>query len=403
MKTIITSIKNISYLALVFSIVFISSCSDDDSPMLPSDDENYSYLVAPALESADLYPMHPVTTLQSGSASIYDAQEIPDAPWNVLVNGKDGFVYLNYDGVLSKYSVDGQGVLKSEGAILGLGISGGPLSAFTNDTEMLVSTGMRANETGVFSYQVIDTDGMTELSTGNFTVQLGSGERASLSGYIYKDGKIFVPYIHYDAKWSSLPFAPLQVYDAATLQLEKTIKDDRTAGLGLSVVSSHGIDESGNLYLISCPSNYWGANESLPSGLLRINAGEDDFDSNYFLDLSSKFNGNHTAGFLYVGNNKAIVQVFRSDLIEEYSDYQWDFNIEYYVVDVVSGETEKLNIPLAMYPRNAMTITRDGKGAIAATTANGSAMYIYDATTGTLSTGLTYSDVDYIEGVVSFR
>lgn len=394
--------KAFGYLMLAMTIT-VTSCSDDDDPQLPSDDDGYSYLVAPALESADLYPMHPLTTLQSGTTAISEAQEIPDVPWNVIVNGKDGYVYLNYDGTLSKYSVDEQGILVSEGSILGTGVSGGPLSTFTTGSEMLVSTGMRANDVGVFSYQVINTDVMTEVSNGNFTVELVNEEKASLSDYIYKEGKILVPYIHYDASWASLPYAPLQIYDATTLEYEKTISDDRTAGLGLSVVSSYGFDETGNLYLISCPSNYWGGNEKMPSGLLRINAGEDDFDPDYFLNLTNAFGGNHTAGFLYVGNNKAIVQVFDSGQITEYSDYQWSFTIEHHVVDVISGETEKLDIPLSLYPRHALDLSRDGKGMIATTTQTESAIYIYDAQAGTLSKGLVYDNTDYFEGIMTFR
>ncbi|PIB37437.1 hypothetical protein BFP72_06095 [Reichenbachiella sp. 5M10] len=388
---------------MAFAIGF-TACNDDEGSSLPKDDEEYSYLVSPALESADLYPMHPQTTLQSGTTSIYDAQEIPDAPWNVVVGGADGYVYLNYDGTLTKYSVDGQGSLTAEGSILGTGTSGGPLSTFTTGSEYLVSTGVRYNTTGLFAYQVLDTEGMTELSSGNITVNLAEGEAAAPSIYIYKDGKILVPYIHYDTEGHSYDYAPLQVYDAATMTYEKTIQDDRTAGLGYSVVSSHGFDEDGNLYIASCPSSYWGDNEDMPSGLLRINNGELDFDDSYFLDLSSKFNGNHTAGFLYVGNNKAIVQVFRSDLIEAYADFQGSYCIEYHVVDVVSGATEKLNIDLSLYPRHALTLSRDGKGIIATTTeADGSAMYAYDAGDGSLTKGLVYEDTDYIGGILSFR
>ncbi|MEM9337700.1 MAG: DUF4374 domain-containing protein [Bacteroidota bacterium] len=385
-------------------LVLLISCSDDDSGVQPViDDGEFSYLIAPALESAELYPMHPLTTLQSGTTSISQAQEIPDVPWNVLVAGRNGFVYLNYDGTLSKYSVDEQGILVNEGSVLGTGVSGGPLSTFTTESEMFVSTGTRFNESGVFAYQIINTDEMSETANGTITIDLKEGEGAAPSIYIFKEGKILVPYIHYDADGASYPFAPMQVYDAATMTLEKTISDDRTAGLGLSVVNSHGFDEAGNLYLISCPSNYWVANEDKPSGLLRINNGATDFDADYFMDLSSKFEGNHTAGFLYVGNNKAIVQVFDSEQISEYADYQWNFSVEYHVVDVITGETERLDIPLSLYPRHALDLARDGKGMIATTTETENAIYIYDSQTSTLSKGLVYDNTDYFEGIMTFR
>lgn len=398
----------LNYLPLLPTIVFLIttvSCSKDDDPTPIVDDEEFSYLIAPALESAELYPMHPLTTLQSGTAAISQAQEIPDVPWNVIVAGHDGYVYLNYDGTLSKYSVDETGTLVNEGSVIGTGTSGGPLSAFISDENMLVSTGIRANDVGVFSYQLINTTSMTEVSSGNITIDIDteSAEKAAPSDYILKDGKILVPYIHYDESWVSLPFAPLQVYDAETMTYEKTISDDRTAGLGLSVVSSHGFDESGNLYIISCPSNYWGANEDMPSGILRINSGETEFDADYFMNLTEKFDGNHTAGFLYVGNDKAIVQVFDADQISAYSDYQGNFSIEYHVVDIITGETERLDIPLSLYPRQALDLSRDGKGLIATTTATESAIYVYDASTGTLSKGLVYTDTDYFEGMKTFR
>ncbi|MCG9792806.1 DUF4374 domain-containing protein [Flavobacterium algicola] len=384
----------------------MNSCSSNDDGTTPvTTTDSYKYLLSLSLPTVDSYPFHTLTNIKEGTAAISNSQEIANIPYNVPVTGKDGFVYLNSESKLTKYKVNDNGLLVAEGSVGNLGISGGPVFEFLNNETLLLSSGPRGTTDGVFSYQIIDVTTMTEKSTGTIKVPVSANSTAYLSEYILKEGKIYVPYLHVDSKtFKAYDQAPVAIFNAATMTYEKTIYTKNAAALGYSVVSSYGFAENGDLYITACNTNYWGANETIDSGVVRIKAGESDFDASYFFNLTQKFNENHTGGFLYVGNNKGIVQVFRSDLISKYGDYQGAFVIEYYVVDIATKSTQKLTIPLSKYPRRAMSLLKDGTVAIVGNTEKeGNNLYIYDPKTNAVTVGLKYQGTEFIESFINFE
>ena len=405
-------IRKITGLLPLFALMIMFSCSSDDdnttpdpTPATPDPVAGPSkYFLALSLPTIESYPFHVLSSIDEGTAHIDQSQEIPGLPNNVPVTTQSGFIFLNSAEKLTKYSVDEEGILVDEGSAPNLGISGGPVFEFLNEDELMISTGPREAKDGKFQYQIISTATMTEISKGTITLPTDENSNAIPSAYILKEGKIFVPYIHSNAEYKAYDEAPVAIFDAETMEYEKTIYDDRTASLAYSVVSSHGFSEEGDLYITSCNSSYWGGNESLPSGILRIKAGEDDFDEDYFFNLTEKFEGNHTGGMLYVGNKKAIVQVFRSDLIQEFRDYQGDFVIEYHLVDLETKEVEQLDVPLSKYPRKALSLLKNGKAVIVANTENeGNALYIFDPATQEVTKGLTYEGAEFINAFMSFE
>ncbi|EAR12949.1 hypothetical protein PI23P_09985 [Polaribacter irgensii 23-P] len=395
-------------LGLIFTLICsVLACNNNDDTITDIDPidatNNYKYLLALSLPTTDLYPFHVLEEIESGTASIYKAQEIPDLPYNLVVNGKDGYVYLNSETKLTKYEIDDTGVFSEIASMQNTGISGGPVSAFLPDNKMIVSTGARSAAGASAIYQIIDLETMTEDSTGSIVLPSEDTDLTSPSLYIYKDNKLFVPYFKAGAKWAPYDTASIAIYNIETLELEKVITTDKAAGLGFSVVSSHAITENGDLYITSSNTNYWVGNESIPSGIVKINAGESEFDD-YFFDLSAKFNGNHTGGMVYAGNNKAIVQVFRSDLITKYADYQGGYVIEYHSIDLTTKETTKLDIPISKYPRNMMQSLGDGRVAIIGNTeTEGNNVYIYDETTRTVTKGLEYNGTEMISAFLLFK
>lgn len=393
----------VALLTSLILLLSLNSCDDSDNPT-PEADGTPRYFLALSLPAIDAYPFHVVADVESDTADIDNSQEIPDLPYNVPVTTQPGFIFLNSAEKLTKYSVDEEGILQDEGSVANLGISGGPVFEFLDDNRLLISTGPRQAADGNFDYQIINTTSMTEESTGTIALPVDENSLAIPSLYILKDDKIFVPYIHSDENSVAYNEATVAIYDAGTLDFDTLITDSRTSSLGYSVVSSHGFAENGDLYITSCNSDYWAVNESLPSGILRIKAGEEAFDPDYFFNLTEKFDGNHTGGMLYVGNNKAIVQVFRSDLITEYGDYQNGFVIEYHLVDLATEATEQLDVPLSKYPRKALELLDNGKAVIMANTENeGNALYIYDPQSNSVSKGLVYEGAEYINAFLSFE
>ncbi|WP_192579191.1 DUF4374 domain-containing protein [Dyadobacter aurulentus] len=361
------------------------------------------YIVALSLPSQGIYPYHVISDLESGTADISGSQQITNIPNNVLVTSKPGFVFVNSKDKMTKYSVDASGNFKPEGAVPNTGLLGGPISAFLDENRLLVSTAPRQEADSFFTYQIINAAEMTVERSDSIRLQINAGSVASPSMYIVKEGKVLVPYIHADGDNHAHSIANVAVYDAKNMTYEKTISTDKTACLGYSVVSSHAFTENGDLYLISSNSNYWGANESLPSGIVRIKSGQTEFDDSYFLNLTSKLNGNHSGGMIYAGNGKVIVQVFESGLIKAYRDYQHGFVISYYEADLLSQSLKKLHIPLSKYPRRALERLKNGKVAIAINAENGeNACYIYDRATGSAKKGLIYQNAEFVSGVVAF-
>ncbi|HYF70706.1 MAG TPA: DUF4374 domain-containing protein [Ohtaekwangia sp.] len=388
---------------LFASIALISAMSCDDEKNDPVLDRDAKHILALSLPAIESYPFHLIGDATSGTADISQSQEIPNIPDNVPVTTQQGFIFLNSADRLTKYSVDADGYLQNEGELPNLGISGGPVYEFLSNNRLLISTGPRANESGVFDYQIVNTTTMTEESKGTIALPIDENSTAIPSNYILKEGKVYVPYIHTDLDYAAYDKAPVAIFDAVTMAYEKTIYEERTASLGYSVVSSHGFAENGDLYLISCNSNYWAANEELPSGIARINAGESEFDEDYFFNITAKVDGNHTGGMLYVGNNKAIIQVFNGDLITEYRDYQNAYVIDYYLADLSAQTVEKLDLPTSKYPRKALELLKDGTAAIVINSEQDNAIYIFDPADNSVTKGLTYTGAEYINAFMTFE
>lgn len=389
------------------TVLFITSCKKDNNDPNPDpEDKEYSYILSLSLPTANSYPFHTLKDITSAATvNISGSQELTGYDGGVLVNGKDGAVFINTTLTLNKYTINENGLLVSAGSLSNLGISSGPISTFLTESRMLVSSGPRSNTTGNFEYQIINTTNFTLESSGTINLPVdGPTSTAYPNAYILKEGKIYVPYIHTNEDYEAYDEAPIAIFNATNMAYEKTIYTDKTASLGYSVVSGHGTTENGDLYVISCNSNYWGANESKPSGIVRIKSGQSEFDNSYFFDITAKTGGNHTGGFLYVGNNKAIVQVFRSDLITAYRDYANGYVIEYYVADLAAQTLTKLNMPLSRNPKQALSLLKDGKAVIVSNTqTEGSGLYIYDPSNGTLSKGLTYTGTETIESFRAFE
>ena len=149
----------------------------------------------------------------------------------------------------------------------------------------------------------------------------------------------------------------------------------------------------------SSNTNRFAGNESTPSGIVRINSGETDFDEDYFLDIT-ELTGFHSLAMLYIGNGKSIVQVFNTDL----SDSGYD--VEYYLVDLTAETADKLDMPASSNNRFAYRRTLDilgnGNAAILINHENGSSIYVYDVTTGELSEEVTYTGADYLGGIKAY-
>lgn len=384
----------LAILGLSLSLLFVACKKDNDNPK-PDDNTNdtgVKYLLSLKLPAQESYPVHIVNNISAGTADIAGAQELPEGD-ATIINSKNGYIYATNSITIVKYAVSDNGLMSSEGAIAHLGPSGAPVSCFVDDQNLFVTTFNKSNKTGVYEYQLVNTTDMSVTSASSFTVPEAANATSWMSAYIFKEGKIYVPFVI-----SGSDSGYVAVVDAATQAYEKTLITNKTMALGHQVNSGSGIDESGNLYIAGCNSDYWnGSSENVPAGIVRIPAGSSDFDS-YFFDVQSEI-ANTINGFAYASNGKAVVQTFNKSLITASNDYASKFATEYYEVDLNAKTAKKLDLPASRNPRGNLSTLSDGRVAILANTESGSFIYLYDGSTGSVSKGLEYTGAETLEGV----
>ena len=407
------TIQKISLLSLTAVCLTLTSCGNDDDITTTNETSDTSAITDTSvvlhidLEAQSFYPMHFVDNAESSTEDIEDAQELLSSGGSIPVMTKDDFLYVNdWSGsTFNKYSVNSEGVLVEEGKLPNLGSNGNALFDFVDENTLLMTSKQTWPSDGVYSYQLIDINSMTQESTG--TIELPIQGTATLeysymwaNDYIMFEDNLYIPFVEVDAADDILyDEAYVAVYNS-NFEYVKTITTPKTANLATGQIVSSAIDESGDLYLSSSNISIYAHNSSLPSGIVRIKSGETDFDEDYFIDITEA-TGYDSYGMLYVGDGKAIVSVYNSDLRES-SDYY----LEYHLVDLSAKTLTKLDMPLGTGGyyggRRSMALLSNGNAAIMLNHEGGSSIYIYDNTTGSISEGTSYTGADGLIGLTAF-
>jgi hypothetical protein len=159
--------------------------------------------------------------------------------------------------------------------------------------------------------QVILWDPSTMTVTGSFPL-----EGVSLPGHetlfepdpTLRDGQLLVVALH-NQKDATAPVSTLVVLDVESDRLERVVRDERCGGLWDSV-----LDTRGDLYLAT---GVWDAAQNRTLGdavsgkpcLLRVKAGQTEFDPDYFVEMSTLAVG-QAAGALVAGvGDQAFIKV----------------------------------------------------------------------------------------------
>ena len=164
-------------------------------------------------------------------------------------------------------------------------------------------------------YQInVETGNVEETATSVFTPTRGSGEQAYFSGMVQRGDKLYVPFFQIaasDFSSTQTDSAYVAIYSYPDLEYQGVITDERTGPIGAYAAQGHiWMTESGDIYGASPNSIAAGAaQETRPSGILRIKDGEDVFDEDYF------FNVEEAAGYKlcntkYLGDNKVLASIF---------------------------------------------------------------------------------------------
>lgn len=133
-----------------------------------------------------------------------------------------------------------------------------------------------------------------------------------------RNDKLFIPFYKLHARGDfttpQTDTSYVAVYSYPDLQFEKYITDTRMGPIGVYGMFNGIVeDENGDFYAYSSASYANGfTTQSKPSGILRINDGETEFDESYFFNVEEAAGGK--INFLqYVGNGKALANIVVDD------------------------------------------------------------------------------------------
>lgn len=127
-----------------------------------------------------------------------------------------------------------------------------------------------------------------------------------------ENGKLFIAfYPLHGSSWETpnTDTAYISVYSYPGLQYQHTFKDTRTGPIGYYGGSPAMItDEAGNHYSFSTSSIAGGFTQrTKPSGILKVNAGQEQFDAGYFFNVENS--GYRILTGVYAGNGKVVARV----------------------------------------------------------------------------------------------
>ncbi len=230
-------------------------------------------------------------------------------------------------GLTFEFQVDDFKDVEGNGTTM-LGISS-PLSPSTSTNMQFytvdIATNTRSNVTNIPFNSVYDTSRHWIFHTG---MEVSGGK-------LYQT---FYPVDDITFNTQNTDTLYVAIYSYPSFQLEEVITDVRVGPAGAFNTRS-GIfkAENGDLYTVSTSSISNGYSQSTkPAGILRIPAGSNDFDENYFFNTQNAVSGpgGKIAHAIYIGDNKLFAAVTVADHTIE--DRWSDTNLRLAIVDLIA-------------------------------------------------------------------
>ncbi|MCD7899626.1 MAG: DUF4374 domain-containing protein [Bacteroides sp.] len=432
----------------------LTSCSDDDSNGGGSGEVNLNpYVVIANAGNAPDEASYVLTssTLESGEITAVGNGTESETGTYWVFYGQDYLYRLNYNqgsaGVSKLFSLNANGKVEenttypaikrftSYGIYKNMLItsSAGDLST---DTYPASEVGNYPQKGLLFNY----LNGSTgELSASEVACEnyLGNGEFVTLAGIEELNGKIYSAAIpmglsHYGVvyddsihvkypelvkqesggsgsgaytkgqlQWTQYPDeAWVAIYDDQTFTSKKLIKTDKISyASGRSASQYYQMiwaADNGDVYVFSPSYAKTMADEvqrtTLPAGVVRIKAGETEFDSSYYCDLEAQSN---KCGFLqswHIGGDNFLLSMYNGPFSPDFSNSGYAAN----TLAIYRGEAKKLDYITGIPAGDGVSFgrapyTENGKAYVAVTTTTDTnpAIYVVDVATATATKGIT--------------
>ncbi|MGJ5643132.1 DUF4374 domain-containing protein [Formosa sp. S-31] len=305
-------------LGLMAAVSMMSCSSDDDSNDSGSSVTEKPFALSLAIQGSEggfTYYTVPFEDVMEGTLSAsgqgieqpgyYDFTKVDNTIYSIggLDNTDVSAITQNADQTLST-----EGNVSLNESILDL---------VKADDETLISVSLPSTVGGVVTFRLFDANTVSITET----VELPSSDLHSAtdavpaySGLRVVGNHVFLSYyMSNPTTWATeyTDQAQVAVYSYPELEFIKVITDDRVGPIGgFNIKSGLEVDEAGNIYAISHSNPANGYSQSTkPAGILKINAGETEFDQEYFFDVEAAADGHNISHLKYIGNGKAFVEV----------------------------------------------------------------------------------------------
>ena len=187
------------------------------------------------------------------------------------------------------------------------------------------------------TFTILDMDAQT-LTTKTVTTEnfLGTGEYTTFSCIVDVNGKLFTAVCpigvsaygvaqgvaeatrtttdYPDSVW-------VAIYDNTNLDNPKILRDDRLSYASSRYRSQYysniAADEDGNIYVFS--SSY-DSRSTKKSGVIRINAGTEAFDRDYYFDIQTAAGGNHLFKVWHIAEDYFLLQMYTTESVAAMGD-----------------------------------------------------------------------------------
>ncbi len=336
--------------------------------------------------------------------------------WTTFIQGVDQIFATAYTSAPEyvSYSVVDSVLVKGESFFTDLGMYA---VTVVDDATMVLIGSARQGQAAKKIY-LVNTNSMTIEKTVETTYG-NDPDNAMLafpSGVTVVGDKLFAAYIMMeDAGTFATPAAneaQVAVFSYPELEFEKIITDDRAPNIGrYFTLDAMQQDENGNIYTFS-PSSLACGFAPVPetnSGVLRINAGETEFDQSFHIDFEEITGGYKINDMYYVANGKAVVRVLKED--ETNADYLWATYaptselplLETGILDLNAGTFTLLDdVPNAGGGWNSAYLVEGNKLYLGVSNAAYAGVYVIDVRAGTATEGALV-DGNYAKAILSLN
>ena len=347
MKFTKMNIRLASFFLSAATIFSLSSCSSDDDNNNDINLSDKPFALSLAIQGSDnsfTYYTVPFADVMTGTLSAvgqgieqpgyYDFTKIDNTIYslgglddvNVVAITQNEDSSLNQVGDVSFSTAIADIVKGDDNALISV--------SMRSSSDLITFRKFNPNTVAVNTTVDIPVSNITDITGPNYSGMVVSGDYLFLSYYTSNPET-------YNTE--NTEQAEIAVFSYPELEFQKVITDSRVGPIGGFNIKSGLIkDDNGNVYALSHSNPANGYSQSTkPGGILKINAGETEFDSEYFLDIPALTNGKQASYLKYLGNGKIFTEI---NMAERSEQARWsDGPLQSAVIDLATPSVNFIN------------------------------------------------------------